>query len=291
MSSNFDYYNLEIRLISEQFGTCTRTSIYEEHILKRAQKLIKKANRLQEKVSKAMEKFKGSEEISEDKWYKEMKGCVLRYQELLGKKEPLPLTTEDLLEYALEQEKDLEDTLTGDIQKQATVFLRDDDGKPLLSSHMVLGNLKENLRIITNNSTTDKKNKVIKYKTQVGEMLALDIKPINQFMHPSRDIVRDENGNPKLYERPINFPSQFGGTETAIALSEYLPIGTEYSVGLRVRKDSLINANDAELLKQLLDYGKNNGMGQWRGSGNKGAYVYKLTKLRKDPTPIPEGWN
>jgi hypothetical protein len=32
-------------------------------------------------------------------------------------------------------------------------------------------------------------------------------------------------------------------------------------------------------------------MGQWRGSGGKGQYAYKLKKVDYDPTPMPDGWN
>jgi hypothetical protein len=44
------------------------------------------------------------------------------------------------------------------------------------------------------------------------------------------------------------------------------------------------------VLKKLLDYGKNNGLGQWRGSGNKGAYAYKLDAIDYKET-LPDGWS
>lgn len=288
--ANFDYYRLSLKLLTDQLGTCTEASIYDEHVIKKSQKLIKQANKLSGKVAKMYEKYKGSDEIGTFKEYEEMRGIIARYQELIGRKDELPHEIEPLLSYAKELQDELDEIVQLKDQQRATCFMRTPEGRPMLSSHMIIGNLKENLRIITNNSTLAKADRPIAYKTQVGEMLALDVKPVEPFMFPDLDIKRKPDGLPELCERPINF-ERMGKRETAIALSEVLPAGAEYSVTLRVRKDSPFNDNDAKLLRNTLDLGKNNGMGQWRGSGTKGTYCYKLERVEEPKAIIPDGWN
>lgn len=57
---------------------------------------------------------------------------------------------------------------------------------------------------------------------------------------------------------------------------EVLPAGTEFGLTIKVRKNSVITE---DVLKRLLDIGKANGFGLWRGSGNRGSYFYKIKKL------------
>ncbi len=286
-SQNFDYYKFEIRLTSEQLGTCTEASIYNDHILKKSQKAIAEANKLRKRTLKAFEKYKGTEAIPEEKEIAEVQGVIRRYQEVLGKQEDLPTEMKELLEYAESLNNEYEEAIKAGEQRKSTVFMRSTDGRPMISTHMFLGNIKENLRIIVNNSDKESADKVLPSKVAIGETMALDVKPVEKFVIPSMDILRLSNGDPDLLERPICF-DQMGKKVTAIALSERLPEGAEYSLHLRVRRESPIKQ---AVLEKLLDLGKSNGMGQWRGSGGKGQYVYRLTKVDYDPTPVPKGWN
>lgn len=281
-SVNFSYFLLEVKLLSEQLGTCTETSIYNEHVLKKAQKMISEANRLRQKATKVYEKFKGTEEIPADKIIAELQGVIRRYQEVLAKQEEMPGTVEELLAYAETLNTEFEEAIQRGEQRKCTVFMRNKEGKPIISTHMFLGNLKENLKIIVNNG-----DKVLNSKVAVGETMALDVKPVEKFVSPNCDVKREADGTPFLLERPICF-DQMGKKVTAIALSEVVPEGAEYKVHLRVRSASPITE---DILKKLLDLGKSNGMGQWRGSGGKGQYAFKLNKVDYDPTPIPDGWN
>ena len=281
---NFIYYKLELKLLREMLGTCCEPTIYSAHVLKQAQLAIKKANAMSTKITKALEKYRGSD-VTPDKELAELQGIIRRYQELLGRKDDVPTEIEALLEYAKELETDFDDLVKKGESTKATSFMRGTDGKPMVSCHMIIGNLKENLRIITNNSTLEKEQKAAPSKVSVGEMLALDCKPVEEFMHPDKDIERNEDGSPKILVRPIKFDRQ-GKIETALAASETLPIGTEMGCHLRVRKDSPI----VEILEKLFDLGKSNGLGAWRGSGSKGQYCFKLTLVDKDPTQLPTGW-
>lgn len=298
----FDYYKLQFMLTNPMIGTATETSIYYEHVLEKAKKEIAKANKLGKMVTKALSKFQGPE-ITEDKTVKELKGVVAAFCQLVGKPLTLPDTVEELLALATELEEDFNAQLkTGD-QVKATVFLKNEKGMPIISTHMILGNLKENLRIVVNSG--DKS--VISSKVAVGETMALDVKFVEDFMETSEDIMRaptqvecDEKWgftskgkntvDPKgrvLLERPIVF-DRMGKRETAIAMGEQLPKGTTFGCTMRVRKESKMTE---DALKEFLNLGKSNGFGSWRGSGNMGSYVFKLEKLPEYKEQVAEGWS
>jgi hypothetical protein len=282
---NFIYFFLEIKLLREMLGTCCEPSIYTTHVLRQARIAIREANALSKKITKALDKFLGTEQISEMKEIAELQGAIRRYQELLGRKDEVPNEIEALLEYAKELQSDFDDLIDEGKQIKATFFMRSKDGKPMVSTHMIVGNLKENLRIITNNTTLPVEQKAAPSKVSVGEMLALDVKPVEEFMFPDHDVDRNPDGTPRVLVRPLKFDRK-GVTTTALSASEVLPVGTEMRCNVRVRIDSPM----VEVLQKLFDLGKSNGLGAWRGSGSKGQYCYRFTQIDKDPTPIPEGW-
>lgn len=282
--SVFVYKRVQYKFLTEMFGTCSEPGIYNEHVLKKAKKEIAKANKLHGKIIKSLEKYKGSK-ITPEKEFEELKGILRAYQERVGKMDPLPDNLEDLLEYSKEVSKEYEEMISKGEGQRATVFMRDTDGWPIISTHMMIGNLKENLRSIVNNS--EKKSKPITTKVSVGEVMATDIKVVEDFVRPSKDIVRKENGEPAIFERPIHF-KVMNETKSAIAMSEYLPEGTEIAFTFRIRAGSPI----LDILVELLESGKNCGLGQWRGSGKKGSFVYKIEDC-EDPGHKyqAEGWN
>lgn len=294
--SPFVYYRLKLKLLSPQLGTCTEASIYEEHVLKKAQKLIKEANKQSGKLTKLADKYKG-EEIPENKQVEELKGIIKRQQEILGKADILPSTITELLAYASTLDEEMKELVAKGEEKRPTIFMRDPKtGEVMISTHMLLGNLKENCRNFINNNTQEKDKLPIKSKVSIGEMFACDVKAVEYFVHPKDengkriDVQKTADGKIELNERPITF-EQMGKKVSAIAMSESIPEGAEYEMHLRVRKSSPVNKDDAAFLRLLLSLGRSNGLGQWRGSGSKGQYVYKLELLNNFEEKIPEGWN
>jgi len=285
MSGSFVYYSVRFKLLTEMLGTAAEASIWNQHILEKAKKEVAKLNKVTTKLTKAAERYVGTD-ISKEKEIEEIKGCIRATEEALGKKGDLPADVIDLIEYAKGLAEEFSAAVKAGEAAKATVFMRGADGKPMISTHMILGNLKENLKIMVNNSTGGKEEKVYKSKAAVKEVLALDIKAVDQFMTPDNDIARGPDGKPFLLERPIRFEDSFGNTVTAIAMSEQLPIGTEFGTVLRVRTGSSVES----LLPLLLDMGKSNGLGAWRGSGNKGAYCYQLEKQENYEERLPKGW-
>jgi hypothetical protein len=296
--SNFNYYKISFKLKTPMLGTATQGSIYYEHVIEKAKKEIAKANKLSEKINKALDKYKGSE-ITEDKTVSELKAVTRTFCQLMGRALDVPETVEELLEVNKQLEEEFHERLKNNDTVSCTVFLRDAEGYPIISSHMVLGNLKENLRIMVNNGDKG----ILQSKVSVGETMALDVKPVSDYMRPSNDILRAETEaqvpiahkgkNIRLQdgrvvlERPIRF-NRMGKEETAISMSEQLPEGTEFETIVRIRNNSSITE---DAIKQLLDFGKSNGLGAWRGSGNCGSYFYKLEKLEDYQEETPEGWS
>ena len=280
----WSYYKYEVRLLREMLGTCPEAGVHKKYVIDKAREEIDKANKLNKKIlSKQLEKFKGVE-ITKEKELSELKGIVRAYQDLAKNVTPLPSTVEELLDLA----KILEEEFNaisgeGEIQRP-TVFQRDPaDGWPRISTHIILGNIKENLRIVVNSG--DKS--VIKSKVAVGETMAMAIKAIEEYARPSHDVVKDAEGNPIFCERIIHFNIK-GVHTSAIGLSETLPAGTTFGVTLRVLKDSSLD--DFETLKRIFEYGKNNGYGAWRGSGNKGGFEFKLEHLPNFKEVREGGW-
>lgn len=285
------YYYLTIRLRTEQLGSVAEASIWDAHIIKKAQKAIKRANKLSGRLTKVDEQFAGPE-ISEDKHIKELQLIINSYHALIGETvDKLPETVDELLELAHEIEEKYKDILAAGEISPTTIFMKEKEGDiywPVISSHMVLGNIKKNIRVISNHG--DKS--VLSTKVSVGEVLSLDVKPVEEFLRTSKDIMKDADGNRILCERPVSFPSKFnsGETVTAILRSEVLPPGTEYGCTLRVRKNGPMIE---EALRRVFLLGKSQGIGPWRSSGGKGQYDFKLEFLPDYVEPIEgsdDGW-
>ena len=301
--SNFKYYNLKIKLKSEQLGSCPdKASIWDAHILQKIKKQLKELNKTKKKISKADDKVIGAENsLTPDKEKKEILGIIYAVEEQLGSKTSglEELSYEELMAHAKTVEQEWSELLSNGEAKSATVFMRNKEGRPVISTHMLLGNLKEISRNMANNSKMKneneeeaKKKQYFKSKVSIGELFAQDVKAVEDFVPASNDIVRKENGERDLLERPL-LKEVMGKKESCIAISERLPEGTEYEMTLRVRADSpvLCMDGDHEVLWHLLDHGKSCGLGPWRGSGQKGAYYFQLTNLPDYVEKKPEGWN
>lgn len=304
--SNFAYYKIDFRLTSPMLGTSTKTSIYQKHVIEKSKKMIEQANKLNAKVTKQMDKYVGAE-IPESKEIKELQGVLRAYCQITGEPLDIPEDVPNLLKEANRIEEVFNKNIKNLDTVDATVFMVDKEGHPIISTHMILGNLKENLKIITNSAKDNPDaKKILPSKTAVGEAMALDIKFVDDFMKPSKGILKSQSQTHcdqelltakgkyvvdaqkrVILERPISFMTA-SGRETAIAMSEVLPEGTEFGTIIRLRKDSKIGEDD---LRTLFDLGKSNGFGAWRGSGSMGAYLYKLQHLPDYSEPKPEGWS
>ncbi len=296
----WDYYQVSFLLCRDMFGTATSATLYRDHIQIKNKKEIEKANALNARLTKALEKYKGTV-LSPEKEVKEIQLIITTFGGMIGEpQENLPDDMDKLMEIAKDVEAKHNELVKKGESAKATIFMKEqvknlnmpdgikvDDPEqlwPVISAHMLIGNFKENAKITSNNG--DKS--IFQYKTTVSEVLALDVKPLYEFMVPDHDVQRKEDGSIYIDERPIRFINAKGQPETAISSSEILPEGTTFGCILRVRRKSPITK---DALKYFLELGKNNGLGAWRGSGHKGAYFWKLKELKNYKEEKPKGWN
>lgn len=285
--SNFSYYKLQTKFITACLGTTPSASIHDEHVLQKTKKNIEAANRLGIKVTKALAKFQG-EFVDPKKELSEIHGILRQYMVQIGESFELPETYTETLTLAKELEEKYSDVLlTGDANR-ATIFMRDKNGYPIISSHIVKGYIKHVCAVITNGKGEDCRD-VFKSKVQAQECLSLDIKCVEEYMIPDHDVIKDESGKSVILERPIRFVDRLTGQQTtAIARSEQLPVDTILSATLRIRKGSPIDS--LEVLEKFFDFGKNSGFGAHRSSGNQGGFIFKLEALPDYKEVWADGW-
>lgn len=280
----FDYYSLQLRLRQPCLGTNSSVDIMHEHVIKKSREQISLANASSKKISKSLKKYVGPN-ITEEKEIEELKGILRAQQELLNIKEEIPNTVNEIINYSKELEGRLDDYLSENELHKSTIFLRDEAGNVGISSHQILGNLKAILATIINSGNKD----IMKSKTQMGECMSMDLKFVETFLPASQDIMRDPATKERILNiRPIRFNNKMGQVTSALAASEQLPAGTQFSTTLRVRSDSPIN--NMETLEYLLSHGKNIGLGAWRNSNQYGAYDFKLFKLQNYTEALEPGW-
>ena len=295
----FSYYELQIKMIQPLLATTPCADIAQDHIFSKNKKLIKAANSATSKLSKKIEKYLG-DEISENKEYQEMCGIIRNFENILSRKIELPPTLPELMQLNKElMEECLEKNKENEI-RSPNIFLKDKDGYPMLSTHVLLGNVKAIIRTIVNSKTgDDKKAYFFKSKTSMAECSALDFKCVEDFVRPSKDIVKSlairEDGTEVMERvlnvRPLRYTNDHGKSVNIIAQNEQLPTGTEFKFTLRIRKGSPFDS--LENLTEIFSYSKSMGLGAFRASGNYGGFCFKLKPLHGYVEVIEgcEGWN
>lgn len=286
MTKAFSYYELQIRTRHPLLGTNASVDIMQEHVINKSREQIALANRSTKKISKSLKKYVGPD-IGKEKEIEELKGILRAQQELLNVKEEIPDTLEDIMAYSDDLQQRLDNHFEDTELHKSTVFLRDEEGNVGISSHMILGNIKAILSNVINSGNKE----FIKSKVQLGEVASMDIKFLEPFLVASKDILRDPLTKERILNiRPIRFV-RMGATISAIAASEQLPAGTQFTTTLRVRKESPLNS--MEILNFIFDHGKNIGLGAFRNSNCYGSYDYKLTELKNFVEKVEgsaEGW-
>ena len=283
MTKAFSYYELQLRLRQPMLGTNASCDIMAEHVINKSREQIALANRSTKKISKSLKKYVGPD-IGQEKEIEELKGILRAQQELLNVKEEIPEQLEAIMAYSDDLQQRLDNHFEDTELHKSTVFLRDESGNPAISSHMILGNIKSILSTIINSGNKD----IFKSKVQLGESMAMDLKFVETLLVASQDILKDPVSKERILNiRPIRF-QRMGQTISALAASEQLPAGTQFTTTLRVRSDSPIN--DQEVLEFIFSHGKNLGLGAWRNSNMYGTYDFKLKLLENYTETLEDGW-
>ena len=167
------------------------------------------------------------------------------------------------------------------VEKTMTIFPRDDSGNPFLWDYQFRGFLKGSLGAlvefdpITIGGRKEKDPQTGKTKTKGGSKISKYTykRFVDQqiFVFPREikfSLPDDSNG--ETCSRPLRAETM-QGPRIALSHSESVPEGTTFEVTIKYH-DRL-----EDILIQLLDYGADNGIGQWHNSG-KGRFVWEEKK-------------
>ena len=152
------------------------------------------------------------------------------------------------------------ETLPDALERGTTVFHKSKDGKPMLTDYQVKGFLKNSGKVQNGRVEAGTKN----LRSKVNDYLFVTPRWIKLEIPEGEEI--------EFLERPLRAETA-QGPRIALARSEMLPCGTKFSCGLTAL-DGVISE---DTLRELLDYGYWQGLGQWR-NGGWGKFSYELTR-------------
>lgn len=158
--------------------------------------------------------------------------------------------------------------------KGKTVFLRDADGNPLLWDYQIRGFFKHACGIIKLANTKSASAKIKAYKKYIDGMV---------FVYGAG---KDGSVKPDEMRRkiPINYDGEIGdlqrslradtaqGPRVSLANSEKIEAGAYAYFYI-----DLLNDDMQKAVMEWLDYGKYNGLGQWR-NGSYGRFTYEIVE-------------
>jgi hypothetical protein len=142
-------------------------------------------------------------------------------------------------------------------EKSMTVFPKMADGTPYLWDYQIRGFFKEICGAMRGIPGT-KSSKVKAYKKKVDNTIFVEPREIPLDLHGMK--IAD-------CQRPLR-ASTMQGERIALANSEVCPQGTTCEFDVLCMVDE-----DADMLREWLEYGKYKGIGQWRNSG-KGRFEF-----------------
>lgn len=143
-------------------------------------------------------------------------------------------------------------------KKDMTVFPRLDNGRPFLYDYQIKGFFKNACSTLRKVSGTES-SKIKAFKKEIDGLV---------FVMPRKIplIFEGEVGN---LQRPLR-ASTPQGDRVALANSESCPAGTTIEFTIKLLKDDM-----EEVVKEWLDYGDLNGIGQWH-NGGYGRFSYEI---------------
>lgn len=135
-------------------------------------------------------------------------------------------------------------------EKKMTVFPKLSDGSPFVYDYQVRGFFKGSCGALRKISKA-RSAKLKAYKKEVDQLI---------FVYP-RKIPIQLSGDMDVISRPLRAATP-QGDRVAIAASESAPAGS--SIALQI---ICFDDNDMKIVREWLEYGMFNGLGQWRNSG------------------------
>ena len=148
--------------------------------------------------------------------------------------------------------------------KSMTVFPRNSDGNPIAWDYQWKGFFKDSCQMLRKVPGTEC-SKIKAFKKEIDGLV---------FVSP-RQIPIEFDGNLGICQRPLRAQTA-QGERVALASSESIPAGASMTFEIHLMLDSHEKA-----IKEMLDYGKLRGFGQWRNSG-KGRFTYEILEERAE---------
>lgn len=147
------------------------------------------------------------------------------------------------------------ETLPESLERGTTVFHKI-DGKPVFFDYQVKGFIKEAGR--TFNGIHGVKN----MRSKIDSLVFVNPRTIELHLPEGADI--------EYLERPLRAETA-QGPRVALARSEMLAAGTWFEFEMEVYEGPI----DADLLRDLFNYGRHKGLGQWR-NGGYGRFEFEM---------------
>lgn len=143
-------------------------------------------------------------------------------------------------------------------EKGITVFPRDEDGKPFIYDYQVKGFMKDTAKMLKKVSGT-KSGKIKAYRQDIDGLI---------FPNPRKIPFEYGNTDVGLCQRPLRASTPMG-ERIALAASEKVPAGATVEFEINILVDEYV-----DWVREMLDYGRFRGIGQWRNSG-KGRFTWE----------------
>jgi len=179
--------------------------------------------------------------------------------EKMGNFQGKPLKTMEDLEEEI-------DSVPEDIEKTATGFHQDTFGI-FLYNYMILGNIKANLFVLMANGV----GKVLNYKKASDLFLQINPRKIRLYRDEEKILMKPDGS----LERSLRAQTP-KGERTFLSKSDFVEAKTRFKFNVKIYRND--RGLTPEMVVEALKFGKKNGLGQWRGSGNYGQF--KIISLR-----------
>ena len=143
-------------------------------------------------------------------------------------------------------------------EKGMTVFPKNAEGKPIAWDYQLKGYFKDACGMLRKVDKSEC-SKITSYKKQIDGLI---------FVSP-RKIPIEFDGDMGICQRPLRAQTA-QGERVALASSESIPAGATMTFDIM-----LMVPGHEKAIREMLDYGKLRGFGQWRNSG-KGRFDYEI---------------
>ena len=255
---------VEIKLTRDMLGTNPiDPNILDKHILEKQRKIISEKCGVNATINKYLDQI----QISKERGDNQIDALLAKLEDLMGReftKEERSLAVSGELE-------SLKETFAEQDLKGVTVFFRDKKtGLPCIGDHMIYGFMKAATEAICR--TQEKANgKILQSASYTQSIINQHVRIQKQFIPFSGDIAKDEHGNPTYLQRSLRAMTA-QGPRVSLAKSEYVEAGSVLKFELEVMDGSPL---EEKHIKQMFDYGKFKGLGQWRNAGY-GSFEYTI---------------